>query len=210
MGGGGGGTVQNHSTKAPSPVQGLSVSRLGKPEFSSASKVLTEEIQKQRESDNAKLKTLIVKEIRKPGKSKQADMLGCCEVKSNSVSLGLLPMLLGSLPVGVIVNKVSLLLSFLLSCPPSLSLSLPLSPPLSLFLSADYDAIFQHLEAVRGSVDIRRGFVREVVKEAGKFKRKQLIQQLEEWGAKLTPLKPVGGTHGAHTHNKTKTVPQRR
>ena len=56
VGGGGGGTVQNHSTKAPSPVQGLSVSRLGKPEFSSASKVLTEEIQKQRESDNAKLK----------------------------------------------------------------------------------------------------------------------------------------------------------
>ena len=72
--GGGGGTVQNHSTKAPSPVQGLSVSRLGKPEFSSASKVLTEEIQKQRESDNAKLKTLIIKEIRKPGKSKQADV----------------------------------------------------------------------------------------------------------------------------------------
>ena len=73
-GGGGGGTVQNHNAKTPSPVQGLSVSRLGKPEFSSASKVLTEEIQKQRESDNAKLKTLIVKEIRKPGKSKKADI----------------------------------------------------------------------------------------------------------------------------------------
>ena len=113
---------------------------------------------------------------------------------------GFTPLLTQLRVVGVIVNKVSLFLFFLLSCPPSLSLS----------LSADYDVIFQHLEAVRGSVDIRRGFVREVVKEAGKFKRKQLIQQLEEWGAKLTPLKPVGGTHGGHTHNKTKTAPQRR
>lgn len=109
---------------------------------------------------------------------------------------------------------LSLFFSFLLSLPLFLPLLLSpsffLSLSLSLLLSLDYDAIFQHLEAVRGSVEIRRGFVRDVMKEAGKFKRKQLIQQLEEWGAKLTPLKPVGGTHGGHTHNKTKIAPQRR
>ena len=65
----GGGGLQNHNIKAPSPVQGLVASRLGKPEISSASKVLNEEIQKQQEMENAKLKTLIVKEVRKPGKS---------------------------------------------------------------------------------------------------------------------------------------------
>lgn len=118
--------------------------------------------------------------------------------------------------------SLSFFLSSFLSCfsllliPPPLFLPLSFYLPLLLlsgflsFLSPDYDAIFQHLEAVRGSVEIRRGFVRDVMKEAGKFKRKQLIQQLEDWGAKLTPLKPVGGTHGGHTHNKTKTAPQRR
>lgn len=73
------------------------------------------------------------------------------------------------------------------------------------YLLADYDAIFQHLEALRGSVEVRKGFVRDIVKEAGKFKRKQLIQQLEEWGARLTSLKPAG-THVPHTHNKTTTL----
>lgn len=35
----------------------------------------------------------------------------------------------------------------------------------------------------------RKAFVRDIVKEASKFKRKMLIQQLEDWGAKLTSLK---------------------
>jgi len=61
--------LQNHNIKAPSPVPGLVASRLGKLEISSASKVLNEEIQKQQEMENAKWKTLIVKEVRKPEKS---------------------------------------------------------------------------------------------------------------------------------------------
>ena len=55
----------------------------------------------------------------------------------------------------------------------------------------DYDVLFQLLEGVKGSVEVRRAFVQDIVAEATKFKRKPLIQQLEEWGAKLGSLKAV-------------------
>ena len=55
------GLVKNN-TKTPSPLPNARV-------MSSASKVLTEEIQKQQGQENARLKLLIFKEIRKPGKS---------------------------------------------------------------------------------------------------------------------------------------------
>ena len=45
------------------------MARLVKPEMSSASKVLNEEIQKQQGQENARLKTLIFKEVKKQGKS---------------------------------------------------------------------------------------------------------------------------------------------
>ena len=51
-----------NNVKAPSPLPNARVA-------SSASKVLTEEIQKQQGQENARLKLLIFKEIRKPGKS---------------------------------------------------------------------------------------------------------------------------------------------
>ncbi len=38
----------------------------------------------------------------------------------------------------------------------------------------DYQAIFQHLEEVVGSVDMRDSFVCEVIKEAGKFKEEKV------------------------------------
>lgn len=61
----------NH-VKSPSPIPGggVAVSRVGKTESSSASRVLTEELHKQQGQENAKLKVLIVKEVRKQGKSK--------------------------------------------------------------------------------------------------------------------------------------------
>lgn len=67
---------------------------------------------------------------------------------------------------------------------------------LSLLLCADFDVIFHHLEGVRGSIEVRRAFVQEVIREAGKFKRKQLIQQLEVWSSKLSALKSAGGGGG--------------
>lgn len=64
---------QNHTaSKETSPGAGLTASRLPKLELSSASKVLTEEIQRQQGQENARLRALIIKEVRKPGKSEQS------------------------------------------------------------------------------------------------------------------------------------------
>lgn len=65
----------NHVNKSPSPVSllgggGGAVSRLGKTESCSASRVLTEELHKQQGQENTRLKALIAKEVRKMGKSK--------------------------------------------------------------------------------------------------------------------------------------------
>ena len=58
-----------------------------------------------------------------------------------------------------------------------------------LFISlADYDTIFQYLESIRGSVEVRETFVSEVIKEATKFKKWKLVEQLEVW---CTSLKTV-------------------
>eukprot|EP00731_Ephydatia_muelleri_P030070 Em0021g593a len=110
-------------SKTPSPVPGLVSGRLSKPELSSASKVLNEEIQKQQAQENDRLKDLIIKEVRKLGKNHQA--------------------------------------------------------------------LFQHLENVKGSVEERKKLVEHVVKEATKFKKKQLVEQLEEWSNNLSSLRTV-------------------
>ena len=74
----------------------------------------------------------------------------------------------------------------------------------------DYDTIFQHLEEIRGSPDIRDAFVSDVIKEAGKFKRKKLVHELEEWRRSLVRnsggVAHVGGV--AHA-NKTRPVQKR-
>ena len=72
------------SSKKPKTIQGAPPSaslhgplRLGlKTEGSSASKVLTEEFQKQQGQENAKVKASILKEIRKPGKSEYMRVVG--------------------------------------------------------------------------------------------------------------------------------------
>ena len=72
------------SSKKPKTIQGAPPSaslhgplRLGlKTEGSSASKVLTEEFQKQQGQENAKVKASILKEIRKPGKSEYMRAVG--------------------------------------------------------------------------------------------------------------------------------------
>ena len=57
----------------------------------------------------------------------------------------------------------------------------------------DYDALFQHLEGVKGSVEVRRIFVQDVIREATKFKKKPLILQLEEWTEKLPSFRTGPG-----------------
>ena len=69
-------------------------------------------------------------------------------------------------------------------------------------LHTDYSpqTLFQYLEGVKGSVEVRRGFVQEVIREATKFKRKPLVQQLEEWADRLPAFRTV-----ASGKMKTKT-----
>jgi hypothetical protein len=109
--------------------------------MSSASKVLTEEIQKQQGQENARLRILIFKEVKKQGKN--------------------------------------------------------YSP----------QTLFQYLEGVKGSVEVRRGFVQDVIREATKFKRKPLIQQLEEWAERLPSFKTASG--GGALKPKPRTTDKR-
>ena len=66
----------------------------------------------------------------------------------------------------------------------------------------DYDMLFQLLELVKGSVEVRRAFVQDIVSEATKFKRKPLIQRLEEWGARLGSLGKGAGRGKAASSQK--------
>lgn len=45
----------------------------------------------------------------------------------------------------------------------------------------NYDALFNHLNTVQGSLDMKSAFVRDVIREAGRFKKKVLIQMLEQY-----------------------------
>ncbi len=64
-------------------------------------------------------------------------------------------------------------------------------------LSLGYDTLFQHLENIRGTLETRETFVGDIIKEAGRFKRKKLVQQLEEWKTNLKT-----GFSGSHLNNK--------
>lgn len=45
----------------------------------------------------------------------------------------------------------------------------------------DYDPIFQHLDTIQGTADTKRAFVQEVIKEAERFRKKQLVALLYDW-----------------------------
>lgn len=49
------------------------------------------------------------------------------------------------------------------------------------FLSIDYDPIFQHLDTIQGTADTKRAFVQDVIKEAERFRKKQLVALLHDW-----------------------------
>lgn len=56
-------------------------------------------------------------------------------------------------------------------------------------LHTDYDPIFQHLDNIQGTADTKRAFINDVIKEAERFRKKQLIQLLEDWTLKLSTTK---------------------
>lgn len=55
----------------------------------------------------------------------------------------------------------------------------------SIFFLADYDNLFHHLNSVQGNVELKCAFVRDVIREAGRFKKKVLIQMLEQFQTSL-------------------------
>ncbi|XP_065840817.1 integrator complex subunit 6-like isoform X2 [Oscarella lobularis] len=50
------------------------------------------------------------------------------------------------------------------------------------FRTKNYSVVFEHLDLVKGSVDVRKTFLQEIIKVANSFKKKTLVQQLEKWG----------------------------
>ena len=60
--------------------------------------------------------------------------------------------------------------------------------------STDYDVIFQNLENIQGSFETKQTFVKDVIKEAERLRKKPLIQCLEDWLTKLGEGR--GGTRG--------------
>lgn len=45
----------------------------------------------------------------------------------------------------------------------------------------DYATLFSHIHQLKGTLDIRIAFVREIVKESLRFKRQNLAKRLEEY-----------------------------
>ena len=70
---------------------------------------------------------------------------------------------------------------------------------LLVFFLADNDAILKHIKNVRGSVEVKRVFVQDIMKEAKRWKKKGLLEQLEEWLSQNLPQDsgPEGRKGGA-------------
>lgn len=52
----------------------------------------------------------------------------------------------------------------------------------------NYDNLFHHLNSVQGSVELKCAFVKDVIHEAGRFKKKVLIQMLEQFQTSLMQM----------------------
>lgn len=48
-------------------------------------------------------------------------------------------------------------------------------------LVSDYATLFSHLHQIQGTLDIRLAFLRDIVKESLRFKRRNLASLLEEY-----------------------------
>lgn len=46
---------------------------------------------------------------------------------------------------------------------------------------SDYAILFSHLHQIQGTLDIRLAFIRDIVKESLRFKRRNLAMLLEEY-----------------------------
>ena len=77
-----------------------------------------------------------------------------------------------------------------------------------LALLADNEAILRHIKNIKGSVEVKRVFVQDIMKEAKRWKKKGLLEQLEEWLAQNLPQDsgPEGKKAAALVGGGTQTV----
>ena len=66
------------------------------------------------------------------------------------------------------------------------------------------------MEEIRGPPDMRDSFVCEVIREAGKFKRKKLVQELEEWRRGSLRNCVAGMSHMTNVYRSKAPLPTRR
>lgn len=50
-----------------------------------------------------------------------------------------------------------------------------------MFFVVDYKTLFSHMQQIKGSLDIRVAFVRDIVDESLRFKRRNLAKLLEDY-----------------------------
>ncbi|XP_062521913.1 integrator complex subunit 6-like [Corticium candelabrum] len=58
----------------------------------------------------------------------------------------------------------------------------------------NFTLVFEHLGNVKGTVEVKRSFLNDIIREAGRFKRKQLVEQLKDWGEKTLTKSEVQST----------------
>ena len=65
---------------------------------------------------------------------------------------------------------------------------------ISSLVFSDFTLVFEHLGNVKGTVEVKRSFLNDIIREAGRFKRKQLVEQLKDWGEKTLTKSEVQST----------------
>lgn len=62
---------------------------------------------------------------------------------------------------------------------------------------SDYETLFSHLNTVQGNLDIKCAFVKDVIREAGRFKKQVLIQMLEQFEKSIVQIEYRKRTHSS-------------
>ena len=65
------------------------------------------------------------------------------------------------------------------------------------------------MEGVKGTVELRETFVSDVIKEATKFKKWKLVEQLEDWSSSLKALSLKADTNNYKPPIKSKPTQKR-
>ena len=71
------------------------------------------------------------------------------------------------------------------------------------FSFLDYDVLFSHLNTIQGCLDTRCLFVRDIYREALRFKKRILARMLEQFEESMVKAKPQKKNNGDTSAPKT-------